>query len=159
MRFRFVSENSLSSALIRAREGEIFPFTPSHVELVVPEGYLGARDFAVAGVTAGVQIRPVGYDAKTMLHELIFDVPLPDEAAAEAYARDKIGSPYDWAAIVDYVAPLNMHGIGHLICSAFATMVLRHGKFFTHPLAARAHAIDPRDVLLLISAQMPIPPN
>lgn len=154
---RFVAGAYISSALIRDREGEIFPFTPSHVELVVPEGYLGAYENQVGDIPPGVRIRPVGYDLGHTLKELIFDVPCADEDAAESYARDKIGEPYDYTALIDYVLPLDLHVPGDKICSAYGVMTLRHGKFFKCPLAVRAHAIDPRDLLLLISAQMPIP--
>lgn len=150
MRLRFVTGNDLISADIRAREGEMaaaIGFTPSHVELVWPGGYLGAHD------VGGVAVRPVGYDRASLAHELFVDIDLADAAAADAWAAGKIGTPYDWAAIVDFVVPVDWHLKGHLICSAFATLYCVHGKFFPFALACEPHAMSPRDLLLAVSAR------
>src|SRR5271155_3941042 len=96
IRLRFVTCDDLVSSMIRDRAGTVMPFPPSHVEAVVPEGYLGAHD------VGGVAIRPVGYDRATLLHELFVDVPA-DPAQAQTFdtfIRAKIGAPYDWQAIV-----------------------------------------------------------
>lgn len=161
MRIRFVRHSDLASGLICDREGEVAPFVPSHVEIVVQNpdgslGYLGALDDREGGAAPGVQIRPAGYDKATMLHELFVDVALPDEAAAEKFARSKIGEPYDWEAIVDYLLPLALHETRHLICSAFVTLALKAGGEFVFPLAAAPHATSPRDVLFWLSGRMAI---
>lgn len=150
MRLRFVTCNDIASALIRDREGLLNPFTPSHVELVVAEGYLGAHD------AGGVAIRPVGYDKAVLIHELFLAIPLEpaSEAAAEEFARAKIGASYDWEAIVDFVLPVEWHEKKHLICSAFATLALRAGGLLPG-LAAPSHAVSPRDLLLVLSAVYP----
>lgn len=154
MRVRFVTTNEFSSALIRLREGECVPFTPSHVEIDIGTGLLGAYENAVANVPAGIYIRPYGYDASYLKQDDFVEVFLPEEDAALTWAKSMIGTPYDWAAVLDYVVDRDLHEEGHLICSAFVIMVLVRGKFFKASLAVPAHACDPRDVRLLISAQV-----
>jgi hypothetical protein len=153
MRFRFVTCSDMVSSLIRDREGEAVPFTPSHTELAVSGGYLGAH------YDGGVAIRPVGYDRATMLRELFLDVPLgtAGDAAAEAFARSKIGAAYDWQAIVDFVLPTTLHENKHLICSAFMFLTAKAGGAFAFPVAVPAHAISPRDLLFLFSGRQAIP--
>jgi hypothetical protein len=151
MKLRFVDGGTVLSGLIKAREGVCYPFTPSHVEIVVAEGYLGAVEQLMGA--SGVAIRPVGYDAR-FKQEAFVTVKLPDEAGAEAWARSKIGTPYDWAALFDFVLPINVNEARHLICSAFALLALRTGKLWTpHQIAVPAHGISPRDLLLVLSSQ------
>lgn len=149
---RAITCNDQISGLIRAREGTVdkayLGFVPSHVEIVVPEGYLGAHD------DGGVQIRPTNYDAATLSGEAFFTVPLPDEQAAESYARSKIGTPYDFFAILDFVLPLGFDPAAnsHAICSAFVRSALTAGKRFTR-LVKPAWNTDPLDIAFLLSGQ------
>lgn len=154
MRLRFVTGNDFVSRLILVREGAMASwvnYVPSHVEMVVTTngvvGYLGAHD------DGGVQIRPIGYDKDYLAAERFVDYALPDEAAAEKYARSKIGEPYDFAAILDLAAPapLDLHLNEHCICSALMTQVLAKGGAFTSPLGLPPHLISPADLLFWIS--------
>lgn len=154
MRLRFVTCNDPVSTAIRAREGQMarwVGFTPSHVELVVKEGYLGAH------YDGGVQIRPVGYDASTLARELFVDVVVASEKTAEAFARGKIGTAYDWHAIVDYLLPTDFHEPGDFICSALVTGTLDKGGAFAHPLALPWHLVSPSLLLFWISGRTAIP--
>jgi hypothetical protein len=155
MKLRFVTCSDELSALIRAREGAVaswLKFVPSHVEMVVKEGFLGAHD------EGGVQIRRVGYDAATLSGELFLDVPLTADgnAAAEKFARARLGAPYDWEAIIDFVAPVALHEAKHYICSALMTLTVVAGKAFPGPLAKPAHAVSPLDLLFLFSGRQGI---
>jgi hypothetical protein len=164
MRLRFVTCNDPVSGLIRDREGDIAKwvgFTPSHVEIAAfasgpvlvsygKPGYLGAH------YDGGVAIRPVGYDTAKLLHELFVDVPLPDEAAAEAWARKKIGATYDWRAILDFLIPEDWHARGELICSAFCTGALENGNAWSHPLALPWHMVSPALLLFWLSGRIVI---
>lgn len=158
MKLRFVTCSDPESTAIRDREGAMAPwvaFTPSHVEMVVAEGYLGAH------ADGGVAIRPIGYDKATLTNELILDVG-GDDAAADAYARSKIGTPYDWGAIfdfVDFVLPVDLHEKGHLICSAFMTIASRKARALPYRLAKLAHQTSPADLLLVFSGRMAISPG
>jgi hypothetical protein len=156
MKLRFVTCSDVVSELIRDREGEMetaIGFTPSHVEMVVAEGYLGAHD------EGGVAIRPVGYDKATLLHELILEVPLPagGDAAAEKFARSRLGEPYDWQAIIDFVLPVSLHQPRHYICSALMTLTARAGGAFPYALGLPAHAISPRDLLFWFTGRIALP--
>lgn len=157
MRLRFVTGHDLVSRLILAREGAMAAWVkdvPSHVEMVVAEGYLGAHD------DGGVQIRKIGYDLPYLAAERFVDVALPDEAAAEAFARRKIGEPYDFAAILDLaaLAPLDLHLHEHCICSALMTLVLLHGGAFATPLGLPAHLVSPALLLFWLSGRLAIAP-
>lgn len=154
MKLRFVTGKDQVSRLILAREGAMATWVgpvPSHVELVVAGGYLGAHD------NGGVQIRPAGYDKSYLAAERFVDVALPDEAAAEAYARSKIGEPYDFLAILDLAAPipLNLHESEHCICSAFGTETLTSGG--APPFALPSYLVSPALLLFWLSGRQAIP--
>jgi hypothetical protein len=157
MRYRFVTSDSPFSMAIRTLGPTSRPFTPSHVEVVVDgwpglpgqSGYLGAHS------EGGVLVRPVGYDKASLLvipdygpGELFVDVPMPHEDEAQAYAISRIGHPYDWAAILDFVSPgLLPDQAKHLICSAFGARIARLGDGLPYPLPALAHSISPAMLL------------
>jgi hypothetical protein len=170
IRLRFVTGSSTVSTLIRLQERTTMPFTPSHVEAVTPDGlYLGAH------FEGGVMVRPPGYDQATMTHELFLDLPNldrtfssgspfiapdPDTQADRFYAflKSKIGAPYDWKSILDFVDPLqDHHDSQHVICSALQTLALRACGWFAAPLPVPAHQISPRDLLLCIGGRVAIP--
>lgn len=120
---------------------------------MVAEGYLGAHD------QGGVQIRKVGYDAASLTGEAFVDVALTPEgaAAAEAYARSKIGTPYDFEAILGFVVPFaDLHENRHLICSAFMTLTAKAGGAFPFPLAKEAHTVSPLDLFFWFSGRTAI---
>lgn len=152
---RFVQGTAFASRLIVAQEKTAMPFTPSHVEALTADGKfcLGAHD------DGGVAKRAVGYDAGAVAHDLQLVVDLlPDqEAKFWAYLESKIGEPYDWRAIIGFVIPGHAHDLDHAICSALITLALRAAGWFEYRLAAPAHLIDPRDLLLMLSAKMQIP--
>ena len=156
MKLRFVTGNDFVSRLILAREGPMASWVkavPSHVEMVVKDGYLGAHD------QGGVQIRAIGYDKSYLAAERFIEVSLPDEAGAEAYARAHIGEPYDFAAILDLAAPLPLdyHDHDHCICSALMTLTLKRGGGFPFSLALPAHLVSPALLLFWLSGNRPIP--
>lgn len=151
---RFVQgARSLVSWDIEARENVAMPITPSHTEMLSRDGksYIGAH------IEGGIQARPVGYDAATMKAELLLDLGPEDDDAAYSYMESKIGEPYDWASIIDFLLPVNWHLQNHVICSAFMTLTLRKKLFFPWPIAVPAHMVSPRDLLAMISAKMQVP--
>lgn len=170
MKLRFVRHKDFSSTLITAQEKTCMPFTPSHVEALTPDGkfYIGAR------LKGGVSLQPVGYDAgqiasipigydTTVFPSGLCDLSLPLPATPEQdtafykYLNDSVGEPYDWLSILGFVIPGHLHLPNHAICSAKISLALRACKWFEWPLAAPAHLIDPRDLLLMISARMEVP--
>jgi hypothetical protein len=166
IRLRFVTGNSAISALIRAQERTTMPFIPSHVEAYIPPGILSApagqaaEGYLGAHYDGGVMLRPIGYDAATMTNELLLDLPADDAqtAAFHAYLSSKIGAPYDWKSILDFIDPLHdIHDRQHVICSALQTLALRKCSWFPGPLPVPAHQISPRDLLLTIGGRVAIP--
>jgi hypothetical protein len=157
MRFRFVTGNAEISALIRLNGPPCRPFTPSHVEMVVEgwEPLLDSNGYLGAHADGGVMLRPIGYDAAVVIDvpgygksELFVEVPMQDEVAARQYAVSRIGSPYDFAAIVDFALPfIHADQPKHLICSAFATMTARAGGGLPFPIPSLAHAVSPAMLL------------
>jgi hypothetical protein len=62
-------------------------------------------------------------------------------------------------AILGFLVPAHHHAPNHAICSALITLALRAKgcEWFPFPLASPAHLVNPRDLLLILSAQMRIP--
>lgn len=155
MILRFCQGNDLIAKDIIWQEKTAMPFTPSHVEALTADGgfYIGAH------LSGGVMKRPVGYDKDTTVHELLLTLdadPATDKAFFD-YLNLHLGEPYDWKAIVGFLLPEHEHIPNHTICSALITMALRTCGWFVWPLAAPAHLIDPRDLLLMISGRMMVP--
>jgi hypothetical protein len=155
IRIRFVTANDQLSALIRTQAGICMPFTPSHTEALSQDGnnYIGQH------FDGGMQARPVGYDAATMLHEKLVELPTSDaqESTFYDFLHSKIGQPYDWKSIISFVDPaLNLHELNHLICSAMMTAALRACGFFPMPLTVPFHHVTPRDLFLILSSHVQI---
>lgn len=155
---RFVEGTSLISRAIIAQEKTAMPFTPSHVEAVIDAngnglGYVGAH------ITGGMLWRPLDYDKGEFSNELLLDIPMSTDQADtfNRFMLSMIGEAYDWQAILGFIIPEHFHMPNHVICSAAATLGLRKSSWLQWPLAAAAHLISPRDLLLVLSGLMHIP--
>lgn len=148
---RFVAGDDVTSRLIQARGGVCMPFTPCHVECLSRDG----KSYTGQHLDGGMEARPIGYDAGTRTHELLLPLPATDEQydAFHKYVETRIGQPYDWKAIADFVLPVNFHQTGHAFCSAVMTLAMRAADWFPSrsALATPAHQISPRDLLLMLS--------
>ena len=146
------------------------PFTPSHVEALSRDGtgYIGAH------IDGGVEKRSIGYDKGQLARipkgydveafpsgicELFLKLEATPEqdAAFHAFLESKIGTPYDWKAILGFVLPRHEHTPDSSICSALTVLALRASGWLRWRLAAPAHLVDPRDLLLILSTHMQIP--
>ena len=151
IRLRFVAGVALSSDLIKIYES--FPF--SHVEAVTPEGkYLGAL------FDGGVQARSPDYDKGQFSAEkflTLADASDGEAAGFYSFLNGKIGTPYDYEAILGFASRLDLHQTGAVICSALQALGLRSMacRYFKTPLAVHAHEISPRDLALMLSARIP----
>jgi len=155
IKIRFVKSKGWESDAIVALEKTALPFTPSHVEAVTPDGfYLGAH------FDNGTQKRPSNYDAGQFEYELFLTLETLEIDQTKRFydfLNAHIGEPYDWKAILGFIVPHHEHIPNHAICSALITLALRGCNWFAYPLAAPAHLIDPRDLLLMLSCRMAIP--
>lgn len=162
IKIRFVTGTDLVSRMISLQAGVAMPFAPTHTEALSwnGESYVGAH------LEGGVCMRPVGYDADELItlpdgskSERIvpIDCTPAQESAFHSFVESRIGTPYDWQAIVGFVDPeIHGHEFGHVICSAFMTQALRAAGFFPWPLAVPFHHISPRDLFLVLSSHVKI---
>jgi hypothetical protein len=170
MIIRFVRGTAWESTAIALQEKSCMPFVPSHVEALTPDGafYIGAH------IDGGVQARSVGYDEGQIaklpdgydaavfpagLCDMRFELSATpaEDRAFYGFLAGKINQPYDWRAILGFLLPEHEHQPKHAICSALVTLGLRSCGWFPWRLAAPAHVIDPRDLLLMLSTHMQIP--
>lgn len=154
IRLRFVAGRDDVSLAIILRSQVAMPFTPSHVECVMPDGKYAGQHFH-----GGMAARDPGYDKAYLSHELFVELPASGEQCAAFYAgaAASLGQPYDWQAILGYVVPGHFHDINHAICSAKMLLLLRACGFLRWPVAVPAHLVSPRDLLLMLSAIVEIP--
>jgi len=154
IKLRFVKSKGIESDAIVALEKTAMPFTPSHVEAVTSDGfYIGAH------FIGGIQKRPSDYDAGKFEHELFLELETHEVDQTKKFydfMNSHIGEPYDWKAILGFVIPHHEHLANHAICSAIVSLGLRSCNWFPFPLAAPAHLIDPRDLLLMISTRIKV---
>lgn len=149
IKLRFVTGDDIFSWAIRRAED----FGFSHVEAVTLDGkYLGAH------ADGGVQARPSDYDKGQFTKEVFVSLSVPDEISKVFYnyLNGKVGTPYDYEAILGFVSRLDEHQTGMVICSALMTLGLRHCKYFPFPLVVPAHEISPRDLMLTLSGRVKI---
>jgi hypothetical protein len=155
IRLRFVAGKDDVSLAIILRSQVCMPFTPSHVECVDGDKYIGQH------FHGGMAAREPGYDKSYLSRELFVDLPATPEqtAAFYDYIRASIGQPYDWRAILNYALPLNLHIFNHAICSAKIELALRTqiSPWLRWPVTVPAHLISPRDLLLMLSCLVEIP--
>lgn len=151
---QFSLQADLSSELI-TWFGHGAPF--SHVDSILGDGsLLGARSDVVAGVPAGVQIRPPHYIAWTRV--LRVDLPAPDVVVGAYYdfVRAQIGKPYDMEAILAFAAGRDWRRPDAWICSEVSTRALEVSRYFPFMLATPANKITPADEVLLCSTRVPV---
>ena len=159
---RFVTGSDVFSRLIALQARVSMPFSPTHTEALTLDGkfYIGAH------LQGGVMARPVGYDADQLItlpdgkkSECLVKLPCSAEQEKLFYdfVQSKVGTPYDWKAILGFVEPdTHEHEFGHLICSAFMTASLRGCGRFPHWLTVPFHRISPRDLFLVLSTHVEI---
>jgi hypothetical protein len=146
---RFVTCKDPVSAAIRAGE---YGFWASHAEAVMPDGTLLGAHY-----DGGVQARPKGYDAGTVVREEI--VSLPCAASVEQsfldFLRSQLGKPYDLEAIAALELERDWRAPDSWFCSELQAAALERAGYLL-PLAADVAKITPRDLLILLSARVPV---
>ena len=120
----------------------------SHVELVTDDGkYIGAH-------VAGVEARPMDYDAGTFERELFMLLPMRAEAAAKClhYMRavaDK-HEGYNLLSILGFTTHFDLTKPGTTICSALVLLALRWCEYFPRPFTIPAHRLSVRDLFIVL---------
>lgn len=130
----------------------------AHVDVVLPSGkLLGARSEVIGDVPAGVQVRPASYLSNTV-STLKVNLECTDEVSNRFYqfVSEQIGKPYDWEAIVGFVAGRQWMQPDSWFCSELVAAGLVQSGF-VHQLSAPANKIAPDDLLLVCSAFVDIP--
>ena len=146
---RFVTCNDPVSAAIRVGE---YGFWASHAEALMPDGTLLGAHY-----DGGVQARPKGYDAAIMQRELYVSLPCASsvETAFLDFLRGQLGKPYDLAAIAGLVAQRDWRSPDSWFCSELIAAALEASGYLP-ALPADVAKITPRDLLLIVSARLPL---
>jgi len=150
---QFVGADGLSSEAIEWFSHGRF----SHVDSVLDDGsLLGARSDVVAGVPAGVQIRPPNYEPFKRV--LRVELPAPKTVVADYYAfvRGEIGKPYDSDGIVAFVLGRDWRAPDSWFCSELVARALEVSGFLLYPLASPANKVTPSELVQILSVCVPI---
>jgi uncharacterized protein YycO len=122
----------------------------SHVDVVLADGtLLGARE------QGGVAIRPHDYFGSSAT--LRIDVPATDEEYSKFwdFVDQQIGKPYDTKAILAFVTGRDWRDPNAWFCSELVAAALEAAGI-VNTLAAPANKITPPDLVLVLSAIIPI---
>lgn len=119
IKIRCIAESGIISEAVEFRSLSDF----SHVEFILPEGYLGSR------LNGGVQIRP--FDYCTPVREAILSIVLDpeDEARVLSWAKAQIGDSYGWRDVVDVAVNEEVLAPKGMDCSHFVAKALDQGGF------------------------------
>ena len=163
IRLRFALHSDFVSQRMASYEGVCMPFSPAHVEAVMPDGrYLGMHFSA----PSGMQYREAGADSADLAVlpdgrkcELFVEVSATPDQTNIFYslAVASIGEPYDIKAFIEFGLHIHGHERDHAICSAKMLLLLRGAGVFRWPVVKPAHDISPSDLLLMLSVITEVP--
>jgi len=134
IKLRFIAEDDFVSWAIR-----VFCWSDySHVEFVVPDGYLGAR------IDGGVKVRPFDYIKPARQTLAYVDCPDRTTRAVLEYARAQIGKPYDLDALFGFVFRRHWTIKDSWFCSELVAASFMNANYplFDGPM----YKIMPRDI-------------
>lgn len=116
----------------------------NHVDIILPEGYLGAR------IIGGVQIRSFNYVKPIKEWFTHIDVTPEVEQKAIAWARLQIGKSYDWSAILGFGFKRDWHQDSSWNCSELAgEMFVQGGDPLFNEEMVSIDRVTPRDLAVL----------
>lgn len=147
IRVRFVRYTDLSSLAIRFFT---YGFWATHAEAILPDGRMVGAHFE------GVVVKPPGWDDGCFSRELVLELDVKP-ATADRFHRfmlDQVGKPYDFSAVLSFVARRNWHSPDRWFCSELVAAALMKCGYL-RPLAVEANRISPRDLLLILSGKVP----
>ena len=144
---QFVSTADLGSDLIEYYDHGLY----SHVDAVLPDGrLLGARQ------DGGVAIRPPNYEKFNRKLVVTLPCPAPISDAFYAFLDAQLGKPYDNSAIAGFAVGRDWRAPDSWFCSELDASALELAGFFAGPLSTPANKVAPDDLLLVLSAIVPI---
>ena len=153
---QFVRAPGLGSSLISAYERG----WPSHVDAVLPDGrLLGARSDVLAGVPAGVQIRPADYEQVSETRRIILTADAQTQLKFWAFLQSKIGAPYDTQAIFAFPFNQDWGSPDSFICSGLQAAALAASGWFPRPLPLPHDMVTPWELLLCLTPWDRAPAN
>lgn len=158
IRLRFVRHPGIFSTLVEYAQ---FGFPQTHCEAILPEAlapkFLSAPGAVISSwYKGGTQIKPIGYDAGEVSHELFFDIKATKEQADAFYGFliDNLGKPYDALAIVAFAAGRDWQCPDSWFCGEYEAAGLVAAGLFPQIMAARLNKVTVKD-LALICAGLP----
>lgn len=118
-----------------------------HVDIVVPEGLLGAQHEALGGKPPGVWVRPADY-GKTcgMLNPIRvkLDCTQGQYDTAIGFALAQVGKPYDTTGLVsNFILGRNWRDPNAWWCSELAAEAVGQAGIFRHPMIATCNRVSP----------------
>lgn len=131
--------------------------TVSHVDAIMPDGtLLGARNDSIAGIPAGVQVRPSGY--APFSHVVRVVLPCPRQMSADFYQLcwGEIGKPYDSEGILGFIVGRDWRDPSAWFCSELVGTMLERSGYFASPLATPANKLSPAGLLLACSGRVQV---
>ena len=149
---QFVEGSGFGAALIKYYDHGLY----SHVDSVLPDGtLLGARDDVIGSIPSGVQIRPANYVGSETVLRVTIPCTDAQEAAYYAFVRAQLGKPYDETSIAAFALGRDWRADDSWFCSELCAAGIEASGLVS-PLSAPANKIAPDDLLLVISALVPI---
>ena len=118
-----------------------------HVDIVVPEGLLGAQHEALGGQPSGVWVRPADYlqtCGGINPVRVTIDCTQGQYDSAIGFAREQIGKPYDLTALAEnFVLGRDWRNPDAWFCSELSIEAANHGGIFKFPLIAKCNHVSP----------------
>lgn len=116
----------------------------SHVDVVRPDGLLGAR-------LDGVKLRQPGYDSVVRVENITLAATAQQLADFNSFLDAQIGKPYDKTAIAAFPFQRNWQETDSWFCSELVAAALEASGWWPKPLSESTNHITPRDLLLIVS--------
>jgi uncharacterized protein YycO len=148
IQLQFVLGTGLSSRTIAWFSAGHF----SHVDLVLPDGYLmGARSDRTGGKPPGVQIRPPNYEKWKERVVISLEATELQKQSVIAFNISQEGKPYDHTAIWGFVSGRNWREQDSWFCSELQAAAMESADLWP-PLYTPNNKITPAGLATIISA-------
>lgn len=133
---RFLHEHNIGATLIRAYTWDYW----NHVEIALPEGYLGAR------ILGGVKIRPLNYSSAKAAFALVQCDDNTTQKVLE-FAKQQIGKPYSIDGIIGLVLHKDWGNRNSWFCSELVAACFDVAGY---PIidCSQVDRLSPRDITL-----------